>query len=381
MKLKYIRSFVWILAALSTTSQIASALNFSIPTNKTLFVVGQDINAMNAYEKAMPGRADPAGHMIYLSLESGGLDSLTRNANVPGLETNNFRTLVNKGDNVIQMALHLHGLTAANIDKGGSHRAALETLLDTLKETKRPIFLRPGYEFEFAEYAAGGNGALSYSNSVDQAQFKALYNKIGEVVRDEYKLDNVALVWHAACSPIGIRHPAGYSGGNETVERLVDYYNSWLPNTRFIDYVAISYFDLPAFQSGVNMYEFTDNSAALARAAIVNIAASQSRPLIIVESSAKSYSSPTTQGAAFRAYADKLFEFVKANNVGMLSWINQNWLGFSFWQSKANIEGWGDVRVEAAPRGIQNYWKRQLNDSRFITGSDAVLKALNYNGN
>lgn len=218
---------------------------FAPMTGRAVLLVGPDAAGVNAYfDKLVTA---PGGVNIELSLQSPDLEALD--------------ALAKKYPNsTLSVGLSLGGLADA-IAAGGAE-AQIDALLTALAAYPRPVFLRPGPEFDLTANDLEPEGFV--------AAWKTLHNEI-----QASGAKNIALIWHSAgaCeSPFG-----GYP------------LEEWYPGDEFVDWVAVSH----TAQS--------ENCEGQTIESLLQFAREHYKPVMLV-------ASPVTDET------DSLFGFVRTNN-------------------------------------------------------------------
>lgn len=293
---------------------------FIPPNGKILFFVGQDIDTIDTYIKET--KRIPAGFMIYTSLQKlEGLDTLVNF----GAGDAHAQHLIDKYPNtVLQIGLYLvNHLESINTEKADQN---ITQLGEWIKETKRPVYLRIGYEFDFPQ------------NNYDPDQYIKAYQYI---VRNFQKnnVNNVAYVWHSFASH-----------SNKPVMK-------WYPGDEYVDWIGISFFSLPNI-ANMNL--------------IARIAKKHKKPLMIGEATPHGIGTGDGKGS-WKKWFIPFFKFINRQKVTAVSYINTNWEDQPMWQG----QGWGDARIQA-DEYVKQKWLKEINKDKYLHSSPELFKLLGY---
>src|SRR5205814_620405 len=112
-------------------------------------------------------------------------------------------------DTTLQLALWM--VDELDQVNAGALDANIRRLGDWIKQAKRPVYLRIGYEFDYP------------GNRYDPAKYVQAFRRIVGIFREQ-GVDNVATVWHSFAS--------------KTDRPMSD----WYPGDDVVDWVAVTYF-------------------------------------------------------------------------------------------------------------------------------------------
>lgn len=281
---------------------------FLPPPGKTLLMVGQDQKTIDEYVAAIG--IVPAGVMIYTSIqEVSGLAQPFDNG--AGVHHGAYLTQTYPHSS-LQIGLYMvdtldgvnQGIYDRNIDK----------LAAWIREQKRPVYLRIGYEFDNRE------------NHYDPSQYTEAFKRIVNRFR-ELGVDNVAFVWHSGAYMAGDTDPM-----------------LWFPGADYVDWFAVSLF-APA------QYEQITRIADMARL--------WGKPLMIAESSPMG----TYTLKAKKDWYDKFFRIIAKIEPQAVCYINTNWDSQSMWKNSR----FGDARVEQNAE-IKELWLKEIRNDRYVHG-------------
>ncbi len=202
---------------------------FEPKNGKVLVFVGQDLEALGGVKQYKNGYLDhfetPAGITLYSNLSPGdqsytllleGLDGLKTKANWGAGDTCAQYFIDDEQYNNTMLSI---GLSMVNHDKyvaKGKHDKLIIELGEWIKTTKRPVFLRIGYEFDGWDW-----------NHYKKKHFLKVWKRIYKIFR-KIKVDNVAFVWQSKGT-----------GSNQK------YLEEWYPGDEFVDWCGYSYFNNP----------------------------------------------------------------------------------------------------------------------------------------
>jgi len=223
----------------------------------------------------------------------------------------------------MQIGLYLVGTLSEILD--GKYDKNIEKFGTWLKETRRPIFLRIGYEFDLPQ------------NGYDAQLYKKTFHYLVDHWRSQ-NVTNVAYVWH--------------SYGVINVEKP---YLQWYPGDDYVDWFGVSIFSL---------YNQKD-AGAFAR-----LAREHRKPLMIAEASPNSEIPMETKKRWDRWYKT-LFAFAREYDVRAISYINCEWDKFPMWKG----QGWGDSRVENDPL-LKQAWLDEIDKDHYLRSSTQLFKDL-----
>ena len=304
-----------------TANLMVSGLTMAREDHSVLFFAGQSREEFADYLASVceQGAAcpRPVGAAFYTSLHGNGF---TRpHANAPGDNHQDFWYLQSVYKPLmVQVALWMAPEELAKVNQG-EFDAQIEQLVDRLAQSGQRIFLRIGYEFDGPH------------NRYQPSEFVAAYRKIAKQAR---RASNIELVWHSfAMLPT-------YQ------ERDV---MEWYPGDRFVDWLAISYFQVSddGYHAGPN------------RQRIIEIAKAKQKPVMIAEASAIRYTvtQKATQGKSYWDYwYQTFFDLIESTpEIKAVSMINVNWDS----QAQHRVLEWGDARI-ASDHYILGQWREKM---------------------
>lgn len=294
----------------------AAAARFEPPAGKILLMVGQSQEDVRDYVSA--AHVVPGGVMSYTSIERvQGLDAPWNE----GDGTQFAQNLVEDyPDTVLQIGLWMVD------DCAGVARGDLDTNVDRLgawiQSTRRPVFLRVGYEFDGPHnHYPPQDYIQAYRHIVDR------FHKQG--------VRNVAYVWH--------------SYANNTSHPL----EAWYPGDDYVDWFGITYFNQP--QSFMQP--------------MVNLAKAHGKPVMIAEGSPMGMAN----GTSWNRWFAPLFNFMQQNDIKGLSYIGCDWNA----TQQFKTQGWGDTRLQSNPELLKQ-WLKQTSQERYLKASSDLFRLLGY---
>ncbi len=233
----------------------------------------------------------------------------------------------------LQMGLFLDAQSCSYIQsqQSGDSNPYLDDLAGKIKASKRPVFLRIGYEFD---NAAAGHGCGGNSD-----QYKAVYQQVANQLRNVRQVQNVAFVWHTA--------------GDEQLTTQAEL-AQWYPGDTFVDWLGISVFGY-SFEFKINpMNELN------------TFAEAKNKPIMIAESSVTA-----AGGAGWDVWNDWFYpiDYYARHHDRLKAWsfIHENWtgkFGFTF-----------DARFNGGLSSVSASWKALLAEPRYLEAKDLTLGA------
>jgi len=278
---------------------------------KSIFIIGQDVQSINDYLASLnkisgaKGIDYPDGFMAYVAIND--LRGLSEPVD-QGAGINFTDELIQTYPKcqVIQIGLYMRYMLK-EIVSGGLDNNIIR-LGQWIKDSKKDVYLRIGYEFDYPD------------NDYDPQEYIQAYRYIVDKFR-RMDITNVHFVWHTA------------AWRDKDFPPYVPL--KWYPGDKYVDWVGISFFDPKRDEER--------NAAAV-------LAQKLNKPLMIAESSPfKQYTDEEK-----RQWINKLFEYIKKNNVKFLSYINVNWDALTLFKD----EKWGDARLQRSPILMKEWLKK-----------------------
>lgn len=308
-----------------------------VPENgRRLLLIGQDLGSIGGTEGHTSGYFENVSKRVggvttYTALP--GLDGLAKASNW-GAGDIHAQALVDSPhfrDSAIAIGLYL----VDQLDDicEGNQDAQIDELADWISSTRRPIFLRIGYEFD------------GYWNHYEPASYKAAFRRIADRFRSK-GVDNCAFVWQSCTSPI-----------DDTIDGKREDLSDWYPGDEYVDWCGCS-----CFLHTAKQVELSDE--------LLNFARARNKPVMICESACKRYDLARGTRRFFNVMLDgppgegltKLtaeetwdewfapyFQYIEKNQdvIRAVAYINANWDVQPMWGPPYKDGYWGDSRIEA----------------------------------
>jgi hypothetical protein len=312
---------IWLVSVLILSSLFGGDLH-ARDSDSVLFFAGQSREEFADYIGNVCDQGKrcplPAGAAFYTSLHGNGFDG--PHANMPGDNHQDFWYLQTVYQPLIlQVALWMGADELSKVNSG-EFDAKISQLITRLENSEQRVLLRIGYEFDGPH------------NRYQPTEYVAAYRRIAKQAR---RADNIELVWHSfAMLPT-------YQ------ERDV---MEWYPGDRFVDWFAISY-----FQVGKDGYHAEPN-----RQRIIALAREKKKPVMIAEASAIRYT-VTQKQTVGKSYWDywyqPFFDLIESTpEIKAVSMINVNWDS----QAQHQLLEWGDARIASDPYVLKR-WREKMN--------------------
>ncbi len=312
--------FSYLLAMTVFAGEPQTKCKFQLPHGKVLVIVGQNLNSVDDYVVATG--IIPGGVMTYTSIQN--LDGLETPHTESGV-TQHAQSLVDHyPESVVQIGLYM--VNALEKVIGGQYDENIRHLGEWIKATKRPVFLRIGYEFD------------GMHNHYDPVRYVQAYRHIVDLFRKN-DVQNAAYVWHSFGSATVSQSPA-----------------PWFPGDAYVDWFAISYFDQP-------------QSLMMP---MVKLAKEHHKPLMLAESTPKGSLTSWGKGT-WDGWFKPYFEFVKEHHVQAICYINDNWNGIEMWKG----QNWGDSRIEKSTY-IREKWLNEIRKNSYLHAFPGLFTLLGY---
>ena len=313
---------------------------------KTIIVVGQDRDEMDAYE-ALSDIPDPAGYMIYTgTVDAAGMTSPSdKGGGMQDLQ----HWINNKPNSICQLAIdmtdydqHQDGQDEEVKVADGLRDENIRTMAQAVKDAGKPVFLRIGYEPD-------GN----HNHYFEPSEYVMAYRRVHRIFREE-GVNNVAFVWNV----IGIQPAWGWD------------IEAWYPGDDYVDWVGVSWFGWPSASEEAAAVQYRQEAADFAKR--------KNKPLMIGECAGRAYY-PMTDSSNWDNFFQKVFDFIALNDVKMLSYINQDWNQQPVF-SDPTI--WGDTRIQQPGADyIYNKWKEEISKPRYLNESPSLYAEIGFNPN
>ena len=320
---------------------VVLAQKFEPKNGKCLVFIGQDLEATGGLDKYKDGYADyfeiPAGVTVYTNLSPGNESFGYFNKGLDGIKTKaNWGAGDSWADLYLQDSTYQNSAIAIGLSfvynekkiAKGEHDHLIKELAEWIKSTKRPIFLRIGYEFDGWDW-----------NHYKRKYYLKSWQRIHAIFKD-LEVDNVAFIWQSK----------GTGSNQEILEK-------WYPGNDLVDWVGYSYFGNPDQE-------------------MLKFARKHNKPVFIAEATPVR----ETGGLFFdtdlkKEELEKLiweewfvpfFNTIKENSdvIKAFSYINSDWSSQPMWINNPVFRK-VDSRIQKSTY-ISEKWKEEFNDSRYI---------------
>lgn len=371
--------------ATSEPQSVPKIDNKFVPSSdKALWFIGQDISSIQGYMDLSINA--PAGVNGYITASGTGVYQRLDGAYGP-LDLQAY--LAGYTHSALSLGLWMADSYALIAKGDAKRRGMVDDIIDELKASNRPVFLRIGYEVD------------GYWNAYEPEAFKKAWKYIVETIKRK-QATNIATVWQisAYCSVRGENNNLG----NTT--RGLDYDAWWPDDPSTVDWVAFPYFDqarscagnqqaggLPeAFGRLGDVDELTGQSLALDH--VMAYLKSKEKPIMIAESAPKGYDlnlmtvveNSQSRGASpqniparevWDGWFEPFFGFIRKNqkSIKAVSYTNMEWNAHPGWfcdfslpvkENNCANGYWGDSRIQANTY-LWGLWQANLTDKHFIS--------------
>jgi hypothetical protein len=322
---------------------------FEPPIGKTILFIGQTKGEIEDYS-VHAGAGSPPGYMVYTSLDSlHGLSEpfLGSGCQEAGVQDLNGLAQEFPGS-AAQVGLYVVGQVPSI--NSGQMDDQIRKLATRLREVRRPVFLRIGYEFD------------GPWNAYEPEGYRRAFRRVVSIFRGKtiggQRIDpvhNVAFVWHSA---------AWQTYGNHSL-------GAWYPGDGYVDWIGVSWFG-----------EGTDEANKIsedARANVLSFAHRHAKPLMIAESTPRKYFPPEKVESWARWYAP-IFRWIVENDIKGLSYINQNWEVQQMWGNpdcKSEMN-WGESRVQVQGSAVLIPWQKEITNARFLKPGEQLFTSIGF---
>lgn len=323
------------------------------PDGKCLVFIGQDLGAIGGLDDYSKGYSDffatPAGVTVYTNLSPGnesfgyyneGLDGLAKKANWGAGDS--WAQLYLQDDTYAHSVIAI-GLSMVGHEKKvakGKHDGLIKKLGNWIKSTKRPVFLRIGYEFDGWEW-----------NHYKKKFYLKAWKRIHSIFAN-MQVDNVALVWQSK----------GTGSGQKVLE-------AWYPGDDIVDWCGYSYFGGPDLE-------------------MIKFARKHGKPVFIAEATPVLQTDNLyfdtdlkKERIAKTAWRDWFVPFIKTLNkyqdvVKAFSYINANWSAQPMWLTNPVFQK-VDARIQVS-KYITKKWTQEINKPRYLKATPELWKLLKW---
>lgn len=306
---------------------------FVPPNGKTLLIMGQTVERISEYLEKFPHQNIPGGWAAYWGIPE--FKGITKAHENETGNTQHHQMLVDKFPNtVVQSAMWMVGKWDVAKNTGnGFYDKVIKKYASWAKSTKRPIYLRIGYEFDGPH------------NELDPKQYVKAYRHVVDLLRKK-GANNIAFVWHSYAS-----------------KPYKDYkLSEWYPGDDYVDWVGIS-----VFGHAYNNSDFGPHCDA-----VLAFAKAHKKPVMIAESNPVQ-GIDKENSAVWDKWFVNFFTFIYNKNIKAVSFINENW-------PKTKITGvshWKDARLYNNEK-VSKAWFQETNKKRYLKQSPTLFKELGY---
>ncbi|NAS29925.1 1,4-beta-xylanase [Flavobacteriaceae bacterium R38] len=346
------KSKVLLILFIICSSYILFAQKFEPDDGKCLVFIGQDLEATGGLNEYNNGYTNyfktPAGITVYTNLSPGNLSFGYYNKGLDGLKVkanwgagDSWANLYLQ-DSTYQNSMIAIGLSFVNNEKKiaqGKHNHLILELANWIKATKRPVFLRIGYEFDGWEW-----------NHYKKKHYLNAWEKIHSIFKKQ-QVENVAFVWQSK----------GTGSDQKTLEE-------WYPGDHLVDWVGYSYFGQPDQEMLV-------------------FARKHNKPVFIAEATPVRtlnnlyFDSDLKKKELGKIIWDKwfipFFDTIKNNAdiIKAFSYINSDWSSQPMWKVNPVFQK-VDSRIQVNEY-ITEKWKEEMKNLRYLHASNDLFTKLN----
>jgi hypothetical protein len=308
---------------------------FVPPAGKTLLILGQDIQTINAYMGKFPAKPNPGGLMAYWGVTSmNGIDRLNAEDIARQYGYQNHQNIVDQyPDTVLQSGLWMVGMwDVLNKTNKGEYDPIIRQFSTWAKTIDRPVYLRIGYEFD------------GEHNQMKPVDYVKAYRRIVDIIRSE-GANNIAFVWHSYAAPTYKGYPL----------------STWYPGDDYVDWVGISLFG--------HMYSSDLNKEV---EEVFNFAKKHKKPVMVAEASPVNGIDKNNTDA-WDTWFINFLSLTYSKNVKAISYINANWPAYPGFSSL----DWKDARLQNNQR-VADAWFKEIAKNRYLKQSPELFQQLGY---
>ncbi len=333
------------------STALAIAQKFEPKTGNCLVFVGQDLEAVGGLKDYNKGYVDyfniPPGVTIYTNLSPNNESYGYYNKGLDGIKTkvnwgagDNYANLYLQDSTFKNSAIAI-GLSFVNhekeVSKGQLDNLIIE-LANWIQESKRPIFLRVGYEFDGWEW-----------NHYKKKHYLKAWERIHNIFR-KMQIDNVTFVWQSKGT-----------GSNQ------DILEAWYPGDEIVDWCAYSYFG----QADQEMLTF---------------ARKHNKPVFIAEATPvrqmenlyfeTDLKKETQAEAIWEEWYVPFFKTIKNNSdvIKAFSYINTDWYAQPMWITNPVFKN-VDSRLQMS-KYISKKWTEEIQKSHYLHAENVLWNEL-----
>lgn len=309
-------TWISVLSWLSMTAS-ASPARFEPPEGKIILFAGQTATDIPDYLDAT--QEVPAGLMTYIDIYGAGLDAPYEETGI----IHHVRKLVDDyPGTALQIGLYL--VDQCEAISLGERDHEIDHLADWLGKSRRPVFLRIGYEFDGPH------------NHYPPADYSAAYRRIVDRFRAK-GVKNVAFVWHSFAS----------TGSRKAMD--------WYPGDGYVDWVGISYF----------------NQSQSYMRPVLDIAKTLGKPVMIAEATPAGVQ--TKYANSWNLWFSPMLKFVRENGIRAISMISCEWDKYPQFASQK----WGDCRLRRGSPVLPK-WIEETRRPEYLKSTPDLFHVLGY---
>lgn len=313
------------------------AQKFEPDDGKCLVFIGQDLESIGGLDNYNDGYTDyfkvPTGITVYTNLSPGNESFGYYNKGLDGLKTkanwgagDSWATLYLQ-DSTYQNGAIAIGLSFVNNEKNiakGKHDSLIKELALWIKSTKRPVFLRIGYEFDGWDW-----------NHYHRKYYLKSWQRIHSIFK-KLKVENVAYIWQSK----------GTGSDQEVLEK-------WYPGDDLVDWVGYSYFGNPDQE-------------------MLSFARNHNKPVFIAEATPvrvidnlyfdTDMKKEKLEKLIWEEWFVPFFNTIKNNSdvIKAFSYINSDWSSQPMWINNPVFQK-VDSRIQKS-KYISEKWKKEMED-------------------
>jgi len=310
---KYRNVFLGVFLLMGAIGMSDADEQFLPPTGKTFVFIGQDNNTNMQYVRAV--NHQPSGFMLYTSVqEMGGLYEEKNH----GAGPHHAQELAAQFPQA-RFQIGLYMVDALEGVVQGQYDANIQKLGEWLMGSKRPVYLRIGYEFDLPD------------NHYSPEEFKKAFRYIVDHLRAQ-GVENTAYVWHSY----------GYLNLDKP---MMD----WYPGDDYVDFFGVSLFK-PFNNGNMNF--------------IRNRAKEHGKPFMIAEATPLGIGTIAGE-KSWNVWFKPFFQYINDHDVPIVSYINSEWETMPMFKG----QGWGDARIQANDV-VKERWLKELKNDRYQIPDD-----------
>ena len=334
-----------------TYSNTKTISKFEPENGECLVFIGQDLEAIGGLDNYINGYCDvfemPAGITLYTGFSPNkesygyfqkGNDGLKSIVNWGAGNTCLQCILDDKDFDNTMISIGLSMVDNEKKVANGEHDALIKELGTWIKNSKKPIFLRIGYEFDGWSW-----------NHYNKKHYLESWKRIHSMFK-EMNVANVAFVWQ--------------SKGNGSNQQVLD---DWYPGDEYVDWCAYSYFDNPDTE-------------------MLTFARKHQKPVFIAEATPtlsidglyfnSRLDNPNVAYEAWEQWFTPFFKTINDNKdvIKAFSYINANWSKQPMWITNKVFEQ-VDSRIQISD-SITKKWKEELKKPKYLKATPDLFEKL-----